>query len=73
MTHPKKLNCGLELPKEYTVIWKTEKGKFKYFFTDNFHLAGLKEIVNDGTIYVDTRYAARRRLYFFMLRKQLYN
>lgn len=73
MRYPAKLNNGYQFPKEYTVIWKDAKEKFKFFMTDNSDLAFKKEVLNEGTTYIDTRYKAKLRLYFYLLRKQLYN
>jgi hypothetical protein len=63
----------MEFPKLYTVIWRDEKEKNQFFFTDNADLAFKKEALNDGTTYIDNRYRAKRRLYFYLLRKQLYS
>lgn len=63
---------GMELPKLYTVIYKDDKGKFKYFFSNNLDLCEKKAALNDGDIYIDNRFAAKVRLYWFLVRKQLY-
>jgi hypothetical protein len=70
-TYPK-LNCGMEYPKQFFALWKDTKGKWHQFDTNNEDAAAKKAVINDGEIYIDNRYAAKLRLYYYLLRKQLY-
>lgn len=63
----------MELPKLYTVIYKDSKGNSKYFYTNDNNTAEKKAALNDGEVYIDTRYKARLRLYWYLWRKKEYN
>lgn len=56
-------------PKLFTVLWKDKKGNFKYFYTNDENTALNKKVRTEGQTYIDTRYAARLRLYHWQFRK----
>jgi hypothetical protein len=56
-------------PKIFTCIWTNTKGEFKYFYTNDEHTALNKKIKHAGEVYIDTRYAAKMRLYKYILNK----
>lgn len=65
-------NIGMQLPKQFFALWKDPKGKWHQFDTNNQDVAEKKAAINDGEIYIDLRYKAKLRLYWFLVRKQLY-
>ena len=60
----------MNLPKLYTVIWRDKNGKAKHFETNNEETAEKKTIINNGQTYIDTRYKAKLRLYWYIWRKE---
>lgn len=60
-------------PKRFFVLWRDEKGKLHQYDSNNIDVLEKKAALKDGTIYEDTRYKARYRLYWFLIRKKLYN
>jgi hypothetical protein len=73
MRHYPTLDSGMKFPRQYFALWKDAAGKWHQFDTDNVDVAYKKAVLNDGETYEDTRYPAKRRLYFYLLRKQLWN
>lgn len=65
-------DVGMKLPKQFFALWKDGKGKWHQFDSNNIEVANKKAVLNDGELYIDTRYAAKKRLYWFLVRKQLY-
>lgn len=63
----------MNLPKEFTVIWRDKKDNIKQFETNDENTAFNKSIRVDGTVYIDTRYKAKLRLYWYLWRKKEYN
>ena len=63
----------MNLPKEFTVIWRDKKDNIKQFETNNENTAFNKSIRVEGTVYIDTRYKAKLRLYWYLWRKKEYN
>ena len=63
----------MNLPKEFTVIWRDKKDNIKQFETNDKNTAFNKSIRVDGTVYIDTRYKAKLRLYWYLWRKKEYN
>lgn len=63
---------GMKLPKQFFALWKDPKGKWHQFDTNDQNTAEKKAAINDGEIYIDLRYKAKLRLYWFLVRKQLY-
>ena len=53
----------MNLPKEFTVIWRDKKDNIKQFETNDKNTAFNKSIRVEGTVYIDTRYKAKLRLY----------
>jgi len=53
----------MEKPKLYTIIWRDKKQNSKFFYTNDEETAERKAAINDGEIYIDTRYKAKVRLY----------
>ena len=62
----------MQKPKLFTVIYKDSKGSNKYFETDNEETAQRKAILSNGQTWIDVRYKAKKRLYYYLLRKQMY-
>ena len=60
----------MELPKKYFVLYKDSKGNSKQRFTNDITAAEKWEIKYKGTIYIDTRYKAKLRLYWYLWRKK---
>lgn len=60
----------MQKPYEYFVLWRNKKGEVKQFNTNIEHAALMMEIRMNGTAYIDTRYAARLRLYNYLRNKQ---
>jgi len=65
-------DVGMPLPKQFFALWKDPKGKWRQFDTNNQDVAEKKAAINDGEIYIDLRYKAKLRLYWFLVRKKLY-
>ena len=65
-------DVGMKLPKQFFALWKDPKGKWHQFDTNDQNTAEKKSAINDGEIYIDLRYKAKLRLYWFLVRKQLY-
>ena len=65
-------DVGMKLPKQFFALWKDPKGKWHQFDTNDQNTAEKKAAINDGEIYIDLRYKAKLRLYWFLVRKQLY-
>lgn len=63
----------MNLPKEFTVIWRDKKDNIKQFETNDKNTAFNKSIRVEGTVYIDTRYKAKLRLYWYLWRKKEYN
>lgn len=63
----------MNLPKEFTVIWRDKKDNTKQFETNDKNTAFNKSIRVEGTVYIDTRYKAKLRLYWYLWRKKEYN
>lgn len=63
---------GMKLPKQFFALWKDGKGKWHQFDTNDQNTAEKKAAINDGEVYIDNRYKAKLRLYWFLVRKQLY-
>ena len=63
----------MNLPKEFTVIWGDKKDNIKQFETNDKNTAFNKSIRVEGTVYIDTRYKAKLRLYWYLWRKKEYN
>lgn len=59
----------MELPKQYTVIYN-KNGKNCYSFTNSEDTAFKWSIKLNGVIYIDTRYKAKLRLYWYLWRKK---
>lgn len=59
-------------PKRFFVLWRDGKGKLHQYDSNNIDVLEKKAALKDGTIYEDTRYKARHRLYWYLIRKQLY-
>ncbi len=47
-------------------------GKLKEFHTDDESLAERRAILNNGQVWIDTRYKAKLRFYWYLRRKELY-
>lgn len=60
-------------PYRYFVLYRDDSGKLKQFNTDHLETGLKKEGITEGTLYVDTRYKAKLRLWGYLLRKTLYN
>jgi len=58
-------------PREFMVL-SGIGGKLKEFHTDNEDLARKKAILNNGQVWIDTRYKAKLRLYWYLVRKEMY-
>lgn len=65
-------NIGMKEPKQFFALWKDPKGKWHQFDTNNEDVAYKKAVLNDGEIYIDNRYKAKLRLYWYLIRKALY-
>lgn len=65
-------DVGMKLPKQFFALWKDAKGKWHQFDTNDQNTAEKKAAINDGEIYIDLRYKAKLRLYWFLVRKSLY-
>lgn len=63
----------MNLPKEFTVIWRDKKDKSRHFETNDENTAFNKSMKVNGTVYIDTRYKAKLRLYWYLWRKKEYN
>jgi hypothetical protein len=57
-------------PMLLTVIYKDTKGNTKFRQTNNSDTANDWECKYDGEIYVDTRYKAKLRLYWYLWHKK---
>ncbi len=62
-----------EKPKEYFVLWRNAKGELKQFDTDSEDAALLKELKTGGDTYRDTRIAAKRRVFNWLVNKGLFS
>ena len=60
----------MDKPRLYFVIWRNAKGELKQFNTNEEHAALWMETRRRGTVYIDTRYEARLRLYNYLLHKK---
>lgn len=60
----------MEKPKLFTAIYKNAKGKNVFFETNNEDAALRKEVIKNGTTYIDTRYEAKVRLFNYLNRIQ---
>ncbi len=60
-------------PKEYFVLWRNAKGELKQFDTDSEEDALLMELRRDGETYRDTRIAAKRRVFNWLISKGLFS
>lgn len=63
----------MQLPKLYSVFYTDKNGKRKFKETNNEQTALNWELKYNGTIYIDTRYKAKLRLYWYLWRKKEYN
>lgn len=59
-------------PMLLTVIYQDKKGNTKFRQTNDSDTANKWEYKYDGEIYVDTRYKAKLRLYWYLWRKNKY-
>ena len=55
-----------------TVLYTDKKGNCKFRQTNDSDTAQKWEIKYNGDIYVDTRYKAKKRLYWYLWRKENY-
>jgi len=62
----------MELPKEFTAIYKDKKGNTKYKYTNDETTAVIWRFRYDAEVYKDTRYKAKLRLYWYLWRKKEY-
>lgn len=62
----------MEIPKQYTVIYKDAKGNNKHRETNEVDTADKWKIKYDGVTWIDTRYKAKLRLYWYLWRKKEY-
>lgn len=58
----------MQKPYLYTVIYKNARGKNVFFETNDENTALRKEVIKDGTTYIDTRYEAKVRLFNYLNR-----
>lgn len=58
----------MQKPYLYTVFYRDENGKSNFKETDNEQTALNWEIKYNGTCYIDTRYEAKKRLYWHLWR-----
>jgi hypothetical protein len=65
-------DIGMKLPKQFFALWKDSKGKWHQFDTNDQNTAEKKAAINDGEVYIDNRYAAKKRLYWYLVRVALY-
>jgi len=63
---------GMKEPKQFFALWKDEKGKWHQFDTNNQDVAEKKAAINDGEVYIDNRYIAKKRLYWCLVRKEMW-
>ena len=54
-------------PKKFAVIWRNKEGEVQQFDTNNETVALQTETRRNGTVYIDTRYCARLRLYNYLI------
>jgi hypothetical protein len=59
-------------PKQYAVIYKDNKGKGKHKETNNEQTVMNWGLKFEGEVYIDTRYEAKKRLYWYLWRKKEY-
>ncbi len=59
-------------PRKFIVVYRNKKGELVQFNTDNEHLAHKRAILNNVDVLIDTRYKARLRLHYYILRKALW-
>jgi hypothetical protein len=62
----------MKQPKEFFVLYKNKKGEFKDFWTNDAETAERVSTIRCGTVYVDTRYKAKVRLHWYLVRKEMY-
>ena len=60
-------------PYLYTVIYKDKKDNFKHKYTNDENTALNWKCRYNGEIYIDTRYKAKLRLYYYLWRKNEYS
>jgi hypothetical protein len=54
-------------PRKYSALWTNARNQLKCIDTDSRELAEKKTILNNGTLYINTRYEAEirlRRIYY---------
>lgn len=59
----------MQKPFEYFVLWRNKKNKLQQFNTDCDHTALMIATRRNGTAYIDNRYEARMRLYYYLLNR----
>jgi len=57
----------IKKPKQFFALWRNKKGNFIQFYTDCEILGFKKSVLNEGTLYIDTRYQAKLRLYNYLV------
>jgi hypothetical protein len=60
-------------PRKYSALWYNSRNELKCVDTDTRELAEKKAILNNGTLFVNTRYDAEIRLRRIYLRLQADN
>lgn len=63
----------MDLPKKFTVIYSNSKGENVYKYTNDGQTAFKWEYKYKGTTYIDLRYKAKLRLYWYLYRKNEYS
>ena len=63
----------MEEPKKYFVLYGGKNNNSKQRFTNEENTALKWASIYRGTVYIDNRFEAKKRLYFYLLRKKMYN
>lgn len=59
-------------PRKFVVLYRNKKGELIEFNTDNEYVAHKRAILKNVDVLIDTRYEARLRLHYYILRKAMW-
>jgi hypothetical protein len=63
----------MQLPKKYSVLYGGKFNNEKQRYTNDENTAFKWSVKYNGIMYIDTRYNAKLRLYWYLWRKNEYN
>lgn len=59
-------------PRKFIVVYRNKKGELIQFNTDDEYVAHKRAILKNVDVLIDTRYEARLRLHYYILRKAMW-